>query len=82
MLNFVPGDTEAEFQTNLVYKILAVLIPVDLLAPYRVLLELQLVSGLNSVVSGKVFDVFRLGREVRSSPDVNTFGGCQSTKTG
>jgi hypothetical protein len=38
MLNFVPGETEAEFQTNLVYKILAVLIPMDLLAPYRVLL--------------------------------------------
>jgi hypothetical protein len=38
MLNFLPGDTEAEFQTNLVYKILAVLIPMDLMAPYRVLL--------------------------------------------
>jgi hypothetical protein len=39
MLNFVPGDTEAELQTNLVYKIMAMLIPVDLLAPYRVLLS-------------------------------------------
>ncbi|KAH0813343.1 hypothetical protein GEV33_009449 [Tenebrio molitor] len=35
VLNSVPGDTEAEFQTNLLYKILAVLIPVDLLAPYK-----------------------------------------------
>jgi hypothetical protein len=57
MLNYVPGETEAEFQTNLVYKILAVLIPVDLLAPYKVSVEL-LVSGLNIVVSGKVFEVF------------------------
>jgi hypothetical protein len=39
MLNFIPGDTEAELQTNLVYKIMAMLIPVDLLAPYRVLLS-------------------------------------------
>jgi hypothetical protein len=39
VLNSVPGDTEAEFQTNLLYKILAVLIPVDLLAPYKVSLS-------------------------------------------
>jgi surfactin synthase thioesterase subunit len=38
-LESVPGDTEAEFQTNLIYKILALLIPVDLLAQYRVLLS-------------------------------------------
>jgi pimeloyl-ACP methyl ester carboxylesterase len=38
ILKSVPGDTEVEFQKNLVYKIFSMLVPVDLLAPYKVLL--------------------------------------------